>query len=277
MSNTVPAQHEATVRKADYDRYLAAMFAPAASQQKLFTLYAFNYEVARIAESVRDPMAGLIRLQWWRDAISEAYAGSAREHPVVVSLAELIAAERLPQDLFDALIDARESDLEETPFGDMAGLEAYADATSGNLMRLAARILGANDALDDAAEAAGVAYAITGLLRSLPYHASRRRLMLPLDVLREAEISPEEIFSADASDQLSQLIARIAQHAREMLASARRRVPRRLLPALLPAALVPAYLRVLTRPGFDPFRGAGDVAPHRRQLAMAGALLRGRV
>ncbi|HYM18985.1 MAG TPA: phytoene/squalene synthase family protein [Micropepsaceae bacterium] len=269
------ASHERTVRKTDYDRYLAAMFAPAAVHPHLFALYAFNYEVAKIAESVREPIAGHIRLQWWREAVAEAYAGRARAHPVVVSLKELIAAHRPPQALFEQLIEARESDLEETPFADMAALMTYADATSGHLMRLAARVLGAEESLDDLAESAGIAYALIGLLRALPFHVSQKRLMLPLSALRQAEISPDEIFANGAADRLPRLIGLIAEEAREKLAAARRQVPRRLLPALLPAALLPAYLRVITAKGFEPFRNASDVPPHRRQLAMIAALLRG--
>jgi len=267
--------HEATVRKADYDRYLAAMFAPFSVQPHLFVLYAFNYEVAKIAGSVREPIAGQIRLQWWRDAVEEAYAGRARAHPVVVSLAELIAAHQPPKVLFDELIEARESDLEETPFADMAALEAYADATSGHVMRLAASVLGAKEGLDELAKSAGIAYALTGLLRAIPFHAARKRLMLPLSILQQAEIAPENIFSGAAADRLPRLIGLIAEQAQDKLAAARCPLPRRLLPAFLPAALVPAYLRPITGEGFDPFRNTADVPPYRRQLAMLAALIRG--
>ncbi len=65
-------------------------------------------------------------------------------------------------------------------------LEDYADATSGHVMRLATRILGAGDTLDDDARALGIAYALAGLCRALPYHAARRRLMLPVDRLAAA-------------------------------------------------------------------------------------------
>src|SRR5437764_691246 len=80
---------------------------------------------------------------WCGDAIGELREGKARAHPVVLALAEALRAHDLPQALFDQMIDAREWDLDEMPFPDMASLETYADATSGNLMRLAARILGA--------------------------------------------------------------------------------------------------------------------------------------
>ena len=148
MPDSVIVSSEEIVRKADYDRYLAALFVPQALRSHLITLYAFNHEVAKTAESVSQPIAGLIRLQWWRDRIAELYGGADSDHRLANALGEIIAEHDLPRELFDELIDARESDLEEAPFDDVASLEAYTKATSGNLMCLAARVLGAGDALD---------------------------------------------------------------------------------------------------------------------------------
>src|SRR5215510_7106857 len=119
------------VRRVDFDRYLSSLFAPHALRAELNVLYAFNYEVAKTAETVSQPIAGQIRLQWWRDRISELYRGVAVEHPVVQALDGVISRRNLPRGLFDALIDAREHDLEEAPFATIDEFEAYADTTSG--------------------------------------------------------------------------------------------------------------------------------------------------
>ena len=50
------------MRRHDRDRYQTALFAPAARREALFALYAFNYEIARVRESVTQPMLGQIRL-----------------------------------------------------------------------------------------------------------------------------------------------------------------------------------------------------------------------
>ncbi|MBN9067012.1 MAG: squalene/phytoene synthase family protein, partial [Rhizobiales bacterium] len=57
------------VREGDRDRYLSVLFAAEAKRPALFTLYAFNVEVARVRDLIHEPMPGEIRLQWWRDAI----------------------------------------------------------------------------------------------------------------------------------------------------------------------------------------------------------------
>ena len=192
--------------------------------------------------------------------------------------ARIITARSLPRNLFDELIEAREHDLEEAPFATIEDFEAYADATSGHVMRLAARILGAGDTLDTPARDLGIAYAIAGLCRAVPYHATRRRLMLPADRLIASGVSVEEVFAGTAGQRLRPLLDDMAQRALGHLAAHRgQRIARTVLPALLPAAVVPLYLRALTRPGLDLFRNSTEVGVHRRQLAMLGAMIRRRV
>ena len=267
---------EITVRKSDYDRYLAALFAPAKLRQDLFALYAFNYEVAKIAESVSEPMVGQIRLQWWREKIDELYAGKGESHELLKQLTHAVRMHELPKRLFDACIDAREHDLEATPFADMSSLEAYADATSGHIMRLAARILGAGSTLDSDAREAGIAYALTGLLRALPFHAARGRVMLPADAIEAAGLSSESLVAGQSSAALRALFSHLGQTARSHHAAARG-LPRKFLPALLPATLVPQFLDLLTRPNFNPFRELAEIPVYRRQLTMLRAMARGRI
>jgi 15-cis-phytoene synthase len=229
------------VREHDPDRYFSALFAPEERRRFLIALYAFNYEIARIGETVREPMLGEIRLAWWREALEGARAGTPRPHHVARALAQTFVAIDLPQDLFDAMIDARQFDLLDGTFEDAARRDAYVDATSGNVMRLASRILGGEARFDDLAREAGTAYGLTGLLRNRAIGRGRS-------------------FIGDNDDA--------AQAALAHLSVARRMAkPKRALPAFLPATLVPIYLR-------DPRK---DVSIHRRQIALLGASLRGRI
>jgi phytoene synthase len=229
------------VRTHDPDRYFAALFAPEGPRRLLFALYAFNHELARIGETVREPMLGEIRLAWWRESLEGARAGSPRPHHVAQALTETFAAAPLPQELFDSMIDARQFDLLDGTFEDASHRDAYIDATSGNVMRLASRILGGEDRFDDLAREAGAAYGLAGLLRNRAI--GRGRPFIP-----------------DGDDT--------AEAARTHLGLARRlKRPKRALPAFLPATLVPLYLR-------DPRK---DVSIHRRQIALLGASLRGRI
>src|SRR4051812_49601467 len=124
----------ALVRTADPDRYFSALFAPAGMRPFLFALYAFNAEVARVAETVREPMLGAIRLEWWREtaegaALSLTKGGTPRNHEVARGLAQLFATGRVDLRDVEALVAARAFDSSPERFADFAALENYLDAT----------------------------------------------------------------------------------------------------------------------------------------------------
>jgi phytoene synthase len=247
------------VRARDRERFQTALFAPASRREALFALYAFNYEVAKTREMVREPMLGRMRLQWWREAIAAIYEGGPlRRHEAVEPLAAAIRAHGLTRAHFEALIEAREADLADAPPPTLAALAAYAEDSAGRLVLLALEILGVRDG--DAAAAGrevGIAYAMAGLLRAVPFHARQRRLYLPADLVAEARLDVARgLFELKTSRELREVVAQVAAQARGHLAAARARrravaMPAR--PALLPAVLADRWLERLARVGHDPF------------------------
>jgi phytoene synthase len=273
MDGALANRLAASVRAADPDRYFATLFAPAPQRPFLFALYAFNVEVARVAETVGEPMLGAIRLEWWRETSEAASKGVARNHDVAHGLAALFAETSVALTEFEALIAARAFDSSSDRLADFTALEAYIDSTSGAVMRLAARILEANAAarLEPVLREAGLAYGLTGLLRALPFHNRRHKLYLPLDLLSALGVAPEEFFHLEGNDpHLAAAVRQVALKARDHFLAARQaRKPGAALAAMLPAALVPVYLRRLN---------AGRNVPiHRRQMALLSAAMRKRL
>jgi NADH dehydrogenase [ubiquinone] 1 alpha subcomplex assembly factor 6 len=269
------------VRRHDRDRFLTALFAPEARRPALLALYAFNYEVAKTRELVSEAILGRIRLQWWRDALERVYAGApAQRHEVIEPLAAAIHAHGLSRGHFDRLIDARERDLDEVPPESLAALEAYAQASSAPLVLLALESLGeTGEAAQAAGRAVGTAYALTGLLRAVPFHARARRLYLPRDLCADAGLEIERgLFELRPSPALRRVVEPVAERARHHLRAARAlraSVPRAALPALLPAVLVSADLARLARAGYDPFAPAvAGVDPWRSWRLSLAALRR---
>ena len=128
------------VRTADPDRYAVTIMAPEEVQKILWPLYAFNVEVSRAPWVTQEPMIAEIRLQWWRDALEEIREGnSVRSHEVTTPLAVILDAEGAMS--LDKLIDARKWDIYSDPFKDMADFDSYIDATYGNLLWTAARLI----------------------------------------------------------------------------------------------------------------------------------------
>lgn len=242
------------VRRFDHDRYLTALFAPAGARPALCALYAFNVEVARVRETVSEPLIGQIRLQWWRDAIAELAVGRPRGHPVVAGLARALALGVRPED-FDPLLLAREQDLADEPPATLAALEAYADGTAGSLARMAATILGGRDpAAQEAARLVGIAWALTGTLRAVPFLARQRRSRLPADLVAQAGLDLDAMFEGRPGPALAPVAQAVADTAAARLTQARKqRAQRAVHAALLPATLADMHLRRLRRRGFALF------------------------
>ncbi|MEX2630284.1 MAG: phytoene/squalene synthase family protein [Tistlia sp.] len=266
----------ALARRHDPDRYAAALFAPPARRETLFALLAFNHEVAKTAEVVSEPLLGQIRLQWWEEALEALFAGRARGHEVLEALAPAIAAGGLPRAAFARILEARRGDLEPGPPPDLDSLERYCDDSSAALLELELAALGAEDeGARLAARQLGIAWALVGLLRALPFHARLKRLYLPGDHLAAAGVAPEQVFAFAPSEALSGVVMRIAGRAAERLAEAEpavRRLPRQARAPLLIAAPARRYLRRLAAAGYDPFDPAVAADLPQRAWLMAWAL-----
>lgn len=256
----------ALVRHHDRNRFQTALFAPAEHREALFALYAFNFEIARVRESVREAVLGRIRLQWWREAIGAAYAGGPiRQHEVVEPITAAIRGRKLRRAYFDRLIDIRERDLDDEPPSDMAALEDYAEGSSATLIYLALEVLGAaTPGAQEAARHVGIAYALSGLVRAMPVHAQAGRSFIPAALAAETALDPRDYAALRPTPALRQAVETIAGAARRHLAAARelrRDLPKAALPALLPARIAENALRRLERAGFDPFAGAALADP----------------
>lgn len=157
------------VERGDPDRFRAAMAAPPPARRVLFPLYAFNLEVARAPWVTREPLLARIRLQWWREALTEP-----RAHEVATPLREAIAR-GVPMQPLEALIDARERDVEGEPFADALDLRAYLEGTAGNLLWAAAAGLGEPETLRPPVLRAGFAGGVAAFLLALPELRARGR------------------------------------------------------------------------------------------------------
>lgn len=249
------------VRTSDKDRYLAALLAPFGARKHIVALYAFNSEIARIRDRANQPLAGEVRLQWWRNVISGSAQGDAGANPVAVALLDTMQRFELSREQLAALIEARTFDLYDEPMPNLDALNHYLQATSSALFHLASRITGVQVPVQTASRA-GLAYGLTGLLRSFPFHASRGQIYLPADLLSRHGASGTEIVAGKNSAPLRAALKEMRSVARKYLQSVEKSKESH---ALLPLALVKPYLDQMERTDYDPFKTAVELSQIRRQ------------
>ncbi|MHA1133488.1 MAG: phytoene/squalene synthase family protein [Alphaproteobacteria bacterium] len=269
-------------RDADPDRAIATLFAPAETRADLFALFAFNAELARIADQVSEPGLGAIRLQWWREAIERAASGDVTGNPVADAFGEVLARRTLSRERIAGLIDARSFDVGETVMPDTRTLDAYLFDTTGGLFALAADIVGAGgEKRDLVVEAGARAYGLVRVMRSLPVLAAKGRTYLASDALAHHGTSPQAIFAGETSDGLEALLTEMREESRAALKEAQFHLFGEGMkgPGLdeagratfLPLCLVEPYLAALAKVG-DPLRQTARINP----LARLWHLMRSR-
>lgn len=200
------------VQKYDPDRYLITMMMSAEYHADLLALLAFNHEIAKTREIVTETRLGLIRLQWWREAIEEIYAGKEpRKHDVVEALAWAIKGRELSQNFFETLLYAREFDLEDVLPESLDGLVNYADFTTTPLLALIAQVMGEAQPDTDALQPIALNYALVNLMRAVPFHAQQRRCYLPSDKLKQIAQSVNKLYNLKPHENLPQVIESVIE------------------------------------------------------------------
>lgn len=192
------------VRKYNPDYFYCALFAPSFHRELIFRLLAFNIEITRAVSlpsswSVAGPMAGFIRLQWWRELIE----GKDKTHEIAPFICEAISQKLLSPKALLEMIAAKEEELD--GIKDWQHWETLLLRSSGKIQETIAQILGVKepDHLQNIASL-GVAYEVTRIARNLPKILASGRCPLPQSIIDEYHLqrtddgiltSPETIFS----------------------------------------------------------------------------------
>jgi phytoene synthase len=131
----------------------------------IIALYAFNYELARVAEVAHEPLVREIRLTWWAEALDELFDGRPpRRHPVVEALAQTLKRHALAKTPFIGMVEARLEAIDAVELPDGAAVHRQLDMTAGALMGLSATVLDARSS-HPAVQWAARAWGLSGLAR----------------------------------------------------------------------------------------------------------------
>ncbi|KAL5119993.1 hypothetical protein ACEQ8H_002091 [Pleosporales sp. CAS-2024a] len=245
------------VRSYDAPSHVLQTFIPQSSRDAYLAIRAFNIEVARVADTTSTPTIGRKRMEFWRDTITKALAGTPPREPVAILLAKVAedlhersgGKSRLSKNWFHRIIRTREEHLGNPPYPTLSALESYAENTYSTMLYLTLSALPqASVTTDHLASHIGKAMGIAAVLRGIPLVAFppqqplgtrnsmtgqsgpiQGAVLLPLDVMVEANVREEDVFREGASalglrDAVFTVATRAHDHlitAREMLSKLR--------------------------------------------------------
>lgn len=274
----------AQLKRFDHDRYLAILLTPPERREALCALFALDAELARIPDTVSEPLLGDIRFQWWRETLETmSPMGSGGGHEIALALgASLFETPVAPAGLLP-LVDAHAALLSGEPHATLTDAAREQSAPLQTAISLGRSILGGERAEDQAAdrqiESLVTAYGLVRLIRRLPHDASLQRLTIPLDLMGRYELDPHDIFAGVFRPGLALALGEILDRAAAYWDEGRGldvAGDRALLSLLLPMGLTPLYLRKLREPAFDPFRQSSEIPAFRRQVRYLTSIWRKR-
>lgn len=274
-------------RRQDRDRFLCALFAPEETREGLYTLLAFNAEIAKSRETVSEPLLGEIRLQWWREALELIYGdpnGVLDDHVVLAELAKVSQHYNLSRENLDQMIDARSQDMLDEPPQDEAELRDYAVGTTATLNAALLKILSpagsdVPSTIREASEHVSVAWAMTGLLRAAASLAGYQRVMIPQVVMQNYGFDKYVFFNGQPNPEIKQATKHLIELARAEINRARAltggKVDKRYLPVFLQASLAELYLKRIERLDCNTFSPEIEDGRALRQIKLTLKALRG--
>ncbi|KAL6422072.1 hypothetical protein ACFW04_010852 [Cataglyphis niger] len=245
------------VRKNDYENFLCTLLLPHSIKSAAFAIRAFNVEVAQVEDQVSDNKIGAMRLQFWTDALNNIYNNEPPRSPVSLELHRILQRHKLSKHYFKRLIDARLNKLSNSIFVNLESLEKYCDYTSSSIYFLLLEAHGtANVNSDHAASHFGKAHGLVTSIRSVPYNARKRVMILPQDILLKNSVSSESVFQGQSSAGLKEAVFEVASCAKQHLnvvASLKKTMGKDLNTIFLPVVCIENYLEELQKVDFDVF------------------------
>ncbi|KAI9795696.1 MAG: hypothetical protein M1833_006865 [Piccolia ochrophora] len=238
------------LQKYDAPSYTLQTFIPPASRDAYLSLRAFNVSISSIADTVRNPTVGAMRLQFWRDAVNSTFRGTPPKEPVAILLSRALddlsaRGGKMSKGWLLRIISAREQYLNNPPYPTLEALEAYAESTYSTLLYLTLSTLPLHSlAADHVASHVGKAAGIAAVLRGLPliafpqseahhsntsttpgtYTPATRQgaVTLPLDVMAAHGVQEEAVLrQGPAAPGLADAVFDVATRANDHLITAR--------------------------------------------------------
>ena len=248
--------------------YYSFLFLPPERRRAITALYAFCREVDDTVDETSDQSVARIKLAWWRNEVTQMFTGTPT-HPVMLALQPHLAVYDLKQEHLLAIIDGMEMDLDQSRYLDYPNLKKYCWHVAGVVGILSASIFGVtNPQTLRYAEALGLAFQLTNIIRDVGEDARKGRIYLPIDELQQFNVTAADLLNARHSEKFEALMKFQADRAQKLYDEAFALLPREdrraQRPGLMMAAIYRTLLDEIERDGFHVLNQKISLTPLRK-------------
>lgn len=223
------------------------IFLPKDKRDAMTVLYAFCREVDDVVDECSDYQIAQAKLDWWKGEINALYAGTP-QHPIMRALQPVVQEFHLAQEHFLEIIDGMEMDIKFNRYADFKQLQLYCYRVASVVGLLSAQIFGfKNRKTLKYAHDLGIAFQLTNIIRDVGEDARRGRIYLPLDELKKANVSEDDILQGRETDAVKTLLEFQIERAESYYDRALRELPTEDMKAQRPGLMMAAIYRTLLR------------------------------
>lgn len=224
--------------------YYSFLFLPKEKRRAITALYAFCREVDDVVDECSDEQVARTTLNWWRGQVAAIYAeqpqcsqgvrrgvpeGSALTlplHPVALALVPIVKQFNMAQEHLLEIIDGMEMDLDQPRYTDFKSLQLYCYRVASVVGLLSVEIFGYSDRQTlKYAHDLGIAFQLTNIIRDVGEDARRNRIYLPMDEMKQYNVTAADILNGVESDNFQKLMAYQVERAQRFYQQALAQLP----------------------------------------------------
>jgi 15-cis-phytoene synthase len=254
--------------------YYSFLVLPAEQRRAIIAVWDF---CRAVDDAVDETPAGDVG--FWRAELARCFDGVPPTTIEGRQLQPYIASFRLPRQAFDDVIDGVAMDLDRARYETFDDLFEYCRRVASAVGMISIRIFGATSprAVEYALNL-GVALQLTNIVRDVKDDLGRGRVYIPLEDLRTAGVTIEDLAAGVVTNPVRRLLAFQCQRAREFYDRTRAALPpedrRRLVAAEIMRAVYFETLKRIEARGYDVFAGRTRVPRPQQALIAVSTWLR---
>lgn len=263
--------------------YYSFLTLPPDRKAAMCAIYAFMRYSDDVSDEAAEDLTKAEEMQAWRAALDRAFEGDYGDSLILPAFHDTVKRFHIPAQYFNDLIDGTEIDLTRNRYETYDELYQYCYRVASVVGFVCIHVWGFDAAEGKAleyAEACGLAFQLTNILRDVREDAERDRIYLPQEDLRQFQVTEEELKQGRITDNFRALMRFEADRAKAYYRQAEH-----LLPLLHPTGrstytiMLKIYRGILDsieRNNYDVHTRRARVSTPRKLSIVAGAWLRSR-
>lgn len=195
---------------------------PAKKRRALCAVYAFMRQCDDISDNEGGVEEKRARFAEWREVFEEAMRGGHADHHTLPALRDTVRAFNIPVDYLRQLIDGTEMDLTATRYATFDDLYRYCYRVASVVGLVCIHIFEfQEEKAKEQAEACGIAFQLTNILRDIKEDFRRGRIYLPLEDMQRFKYTEENLRREVMDERFRKLMGFEAERARAFYAKGR--------------------------------------------------------